>query len=228
MTDLIPRHRSDVLNLCFHGIGKPERELELDEEQYWVEVDQFEELLEMVRRHSSICITFDDGNASDVRHALPGLVRHGLTASFFVVADRIDTPGALTTEGIRALVSSGMKIGAHGLAHRPWRSLDDDGLEAEMQATSTIADVAGVPIREAACPFGSYDRRVLSTLRRHGFRRVYTVDGGHARRDAWLQPRYTVRIDDTPADIERLAGRQRSGAYASAVRTGKTLIKRMR
>ena len=152
----------------------------------------------------------------------------GCNATFFVVAGRIDTPGSLSADGVRALVGSGMRIGAHGLAHRPWRSLDHDGLEAEMRAAHTIAELARVPIREAACPFGSYDRRVLTMLRRHGFRRVYTVDGGHAKRDAWLQPRYTVQKDDTPADIERLACPRRGVALTSAVRSGKTLIKRLR
>lgn len=228
MTDLLCHRPSELLNLCFHGIGTPQRELEMDEEQYWVEVDQFEEMLRMIQRYPSIRITFDDGNASDVSWALPALLRLGLTARFFVLAGRIDTQGALTSDGIRALVSSGMRIGAHGLAHRPWRDLDDDTLEAEMQATGTIAEVARVPIREAACPFGSYDRRVLTALRRYGFRRVYTVDGAPAKRDAWLQPRYTIRTHDTPAVIERLACPQRSAAFTSGIRTSKTLIKRMR
>ena len=228
MTNLSCRRRSDLFNLCFHGIGTPQRELEVDEEQYWVEVDQFEELLGMIRRYPFVRITFDDGNASDVRYALPALLRHGLTATFFVVAGRIDTPGAVTSDGIRALVGSGMKIGAHGLAHQPWRTLDDDGLEAELHATNRIADVARMPIREAACPFGSYDRRVLTALRGYGFTRVYTVDGGHAKPDAWLQPRYTIRNRDTPADIERLARPRRSAAFTSTIRTSKTLIKRLR
>jgi len=219
---------SEVFNVCFHGIGAPQRELEVDEEQYWLEVDQFEEMLEMIRRYPFVRITFDDGNASDVTFALPALLRHGLSATFFVVAGRIDTPGSLSADGVRALVGSGMGIGAHGLAHRPWRSLDDAGLDAEMRAADTIAEFARVPIREAACPFGSYDRRVLNMLRRHGFRRVYTVDGGHAKRDAWLQPRYTVQKEDTPADVERLARPRRGVALTSAVRSGKTLIKRLR
>ena len=225
---MLRRRSSDLFNLCFHGIGTPKRELEADEEQYWVEVDQFEEMLGLIRRYEFIHITFDDGNASDLTYALPALLRHGLTASFFVVAGRIDTPGSLTSDGVKALVGSGMRIGAHGLAHRPWRTLDDIGLEAEMHATKAIADAAGMPIHEAACPFGSYDRRVLRALRRHDFRVVYTVDGGHAKRDAWLQPRYTIRRDDTPTRIERLACPPRSGAFTSTVRTGKTLIKRLR
>jgi len=35
-----------MINLCFHGIGTPERELEADEDQFWVEPDRFEALLD--------------------------------------------------------------------------------------------------------------------------------------------------------------------------------------
>jgi peptidoglycan/xylan/chitin deacetylase (PgdA/CDA1 family) len=214
---------SHPFNLCFHGIGTPQRELEPGEDEFWLEIDQFDEMLGMIKRHPFINITIDDGNASDVTHALPALLRRGLAATFFIVAERIDAPGALSSEAIRELVASGMRIGSHGLAHRPWRSLRGHRLEAEMRAARIIAEVAQAPVREAACPFGSYDRRVLRALRSHGFTRVYTVDRGRARNGAWLQPRYTVRKDDTAADLERLAYPARGS------RTGlRTVIKRLR
>lgn len=228
MLELSPRRRADVLNLCFHGIGAPGRELEVDEAQYWVEAEQFDELLGVIRRHPSIRITFDDGNASDVTHALPALVRHNLTATFFVVAGRLDQPGSVSRDDVKTLVASGMTIGSHGLAHRPWRSVGTEELRAEMGASSILADITSVPVRQAACPFGSYDRRVLSALRDHGYARVYTVDEGHARETAWLQSRYTIRSCDSPAVIEEWACTPRRPSMSSTVREGKKLIKRLR
>ncbi len=222
MTALSRPAASHPFNLCFHGIGTPQRALEPGEDEFWLEVDQFEEMLAMIKRHPFINITIDDGNVSDIRHALPALLRRGLNATFFIVAERIDAPGALCTDEIRELVDSGMRIGTHGLAHRPWRSLRGHGLEAEMRAAQIISEVAGAPVREAACPFGSYDRRVLRALRHHGFLRVYTVDRGRARHGAWLQPRYTVRKNDTPADLERLAYPVRNAIGL------RTVIKRLR
>jgi len=186
-------------------------------------VDQFEQMLAMIRHHPFINITIDDSNASDFTYALPALLDHGLTATFFVVAERIDSPGALSSTALQELASSGMRIGTHGLAHRPWRDLRDHGLEAEMRAARIIAEIAGAPVREAACPFGSYDRRVLGALRRHGLRRVYTVDRGRAPYGAWLQPRYTVCKGDTPADLEQLAYPQHNWHL-----TARTLVKRLR
>jgi hypothetical protein len=42
-----PRRGPTVVNLCFHGIGAPERELEPHEEHYWVTEEQFGELLDV-------------------------------------------------------------------------------------------------------------------------------------------------------------------------------------
>jgi peptidoglycan/xylan/chitin deacetylase (PgdA/CDA1 family) len=219
----------DVVNLCFHGVGAPQRTLEPDEAQYWIDGDRFVELLSVIARHPSVRISFDDGNASDATIALPLLLRHNLTASFFVVAGRLDQPGSLSSAQVKELTRRGMTVGSHGMLHRPWRSLDDHELRKELcDSARIISDVADQTVREVACPFGAYDRRVLSAARRHGFARAYTVDGVPARTESWLQSRYTIRNDDAPASIERLVRSPRGTAVASATRAAKTLIKRMR
>jgi peptidoglycan/xylan/chitin deacetylase (PgdA/CDA1 family) len=195
-----------VTNLCFHGIGTPARELEPDEAQYWVSEEQFEELLEVVGRESSLRITFDDGNASDAELALPALKRAGLEASFFVIAGRLDRPGSLSREQVGELARAGMKIGNHGMRHRSWRSLDAAGVQEELvDARAELAEAAGGPIEEAAFPFGEYDRKALRAVRQAGFTRIYTVDGGSARPDAWAQSRHTIVDSDTAATLEALA-----------------------
>lgn len=229
----VPARDGEVVNLCFHGIGAPERALEPDEDQYWIEMAQFEELVAAIKRHPEMRITFDDGNASDVTCALPVLAAENLHASFFVVAGRLDQPGSISRAGVRDLAGHGMTVGSHGMFHRPFRSLDDDELRAELgDATAIISEASGAPVRALACPFGSYDRRVLNAARRHGFDRVYTVDGtvegASSRQDAWLQCRYTIRRHDTPETIERLARSPRGSRYAFALRTGKTVVKRLR
>jgi peptidoglycan/xylan/chitin deacetylase (PgdA/CDA1 family) len=219
-----PRRGPTVVNLCFHGIGVPERDLEPDEERYWVTEEQFGELLEAAGREPRMRLTFDDGNASDAEIALPALRRAGLTASFFVVADRIGKRGSLTAGQLRELSQAGMTVGNHGLKHRSWRSLDERGLEEELgEARATIAEASGRAVDEASCPFGEYDRRVLAALRGRGFRRVYTVDEAPAPPHAWLQARYTIRSTDTPASLERLLG-ARNGLVASL----RTAVKRWR
>ena len=216
-----PARAPTVVNLCFHGIGAPGRELEPDEAQYWVGEEQFDELLEVVRREPSLLVTFDDGNASDVGIALPTLRRVGLEASFFLIAGRLGQRGSVDLDGVRELARAGMTVGNHGLRHRPWRSLDANGEREELvEARAAIAGAAGQPVDEASFPFGEYDRGALRAVRRAGFQRVYTVDGGPARAGAWLQPRHTVTGSETPASLERLA---RAGRVALKQTVGSTL-----
>lgn len=219
----------EVCNLCFHGIGTPGRALEPNEENFWVEPGQFEALLDVAARYPWVHITFDDGNKSDVELALPALQRRDLTAEFFIISGRLGEPGSLAASDVRGLVRAGMTIGSHGMRHRPWRAMNSHELHEELTgAQATIAEAAGQPVRHVSCPFGSYDRKVLKAIRERGFTRVFTVDGGGATGDAWLQSRYTVRVSDTPADIERRAHSPRGKTFPAAVQAGKSFIKRWR
>lgn len=218
-----------VVNLCFHGVGKPGRVLEPDEELYWVMVEQFEEMIEVVARHASARVTFDDGNVSDASVVLPVLAHHGLTASFFLIADRIGQPGSVARADVVTLIDAGMKVGLHGMHHVAWRDMDGMSMRDELDdATVRLQEVAGHPIGQAACPFGAYDRRTLAALRRRGFQRVYTVDGGSAEPEAWLQSRYAVLASDTAASIERVIRSPDSPGYRSAARKVRCLAKRWR
>jgi peptidoglycan/xylan/chitin deacetylase (PgdA/CDA1 family) len=222
--------KTRVLNLCFHGIGAPGRELEPDEERFWIEPELFEELLDVAAAAGpAVRITFDDGNASDAGIALPALLRRGLDAAFFVIAGRCDEPGSLSREDVRELARQGMTIGSHGLHHRPWPSLDDDDLDRELaEAPRLLQEAAGQEVRQAACPFGAYDRRVLTAARRHGFARVYTVDEGAANPDAWLQSRYTIRAGDTPERLSALARDPRPRFPSNVTHALKATAKRWR
>jgi peptidoglycan/xylan/chitin deacetylase (PgdA/CDA1 family) len=224
-----PPRPATVSNLCFHGIGAPDRELELDEERYWVGEEQFAELLDVAARYPRLCLTFDDGNASDVEIALPALQRRGLRASFFVIAGRIGTRGSLDAAAVRALADAGMTVGSHGLRHRPWRSLDAAAAHEELvDARAAVAAAAGAAVQEASCPFGAYDRRVLRRARDAGFTRVYTVDEAPARPDAWLQGRYTILSSHSGASIERLGQGLDGSGPQQALRAARSAVKRWR
>ena len=94
------------LILNFHGIGGASREFEQGEQPYWLEVDAFTKILDVVAQApSQVMITFDDGNASDVLIAAPELRKRGLKAHFFVLAaSRLIISHALSASSARALV----------------------------------------------------------------------------------------------------------------------------
>lgn len=209
-----------LVNVCFHGVGTPGRELELGEDVYWVSTDRFRRILDELASWPQVRISFDDGNASDVDIALPALLEHGLRADFFPVAGRLGSRGSLDDEGVRELRGQDMTIGTHGMRHRSWRGMDPRTHHDELVAArDRLAAAAGAPIESAACPLGQYDRRVLGALRRQGYTEVFTSDRRPARRGAWLQARYSVRRDDTPQTLRAealtpapLARRVRAGA----------------
>jgi peptidoglycan/xylan/chitin deacetylase (PgdA/CDA1 family) len=216
------------INLTFHGIGKPGRRLDPDEQNVWLSREQFLSLLDCAAGRKDVAITFDDGNASDVEHALPALRERGLRATFFVVAGRLGTPCLLDEGGVRTLAAAGMEIGCHGMRHRPWRGLDERALHEELvEAKAVLERVIGRPVTRAACPFGSYDRRVLRTLRGSGYRHAYTSDRGTARSSDFLQARNSVGAHDEPGLLERIAALE-SPTHKALGRRAKLAMKRWR
>ena len=135
------------------------------ESDVWVTREQFLAVLDSVAGRDDVRITFDDGNASDVEHALPALRERGLNATFFVVAGRL---------GDARLPRRRRGAGARGRR-------DDDRLPRHappplarprratrcarscVDAKAMLEAVVERPVTQAACPFGSYDRRVLRT-----------------------------------------------------------------
>jgi peptidoglycan/xylan/chitin deacetylase (PgdA/CDA1 family) len=217
-----------TINLTFHGIGDHGRRLDAGEEEVWLPLAQFLTVLDVVAERRDVRLTFDDGNGSDLEHALPALRERGLRATFFVVAGRLGVPGYVDASGVRALSLAGMTIGCHGMHHRPWRAVGDRMLHEELVETrNALEDIIEHPVVDAACPFGSYDRRVLRSLRRFGYRTIYTSDGGTAAPDAWIQARTTVGPRDGAGLVEQIIASERAW-YQTLRRRTKQVAKRWR
>jgi len=179
--------------LNFHGLGEPVALAGRSEACYWIDPSFFAAILEEVRDRSDLSITFDDSFESDYTIALPLLKAAGITAKFFVVADRVDKSGFLSAKQIQTLGAEGMTIGSHGMQHRKWCDLNDRALDEEIvDARDRLEQITATRVAEAACPFGSYNRRVLQRLRQAKYDRVYTSDGGPADLNSWIQPRNTI------------------------------------
>jgi peptidoglycan/xylan/chitin deacetylase (PgdA/CDA1 family) len=215
------------INLTFHGIGDPARPLDRAEADVWLEGAQFVSVLDAIGRRDDVRISFDDGNASDLEHALPALRERGLRATFFICAGRLGQPGFVDADGVRRLRSAGMSIGSHGMNHVSWRGLNRSETRREIiQAKRALEDTVEEPVVEASCPFGAYDRRSLSALRAAGFKRVYASDGGPATPQDWLVARNTMHRWDSAESVERLL--DGSNAGVSPARRAKRWVKRWR
>ena len=218
----------DSLILNFHGVGPVLRPMNSGELNCWLDLDTFETILDLVRDHPHVGITVDDGNESDITRILPALMQRGLRARFFVCSGRIDQPTFLNRDQIHRLHAAGMGIGSHGVEHRSWRDFPPEQLLHQLESSrKTIEDKCGVAIDEAACPFGSYDKKVLAALRRTGYRRVYTSDGGLASATNWIVPRTTVTRTMALDEIRQLLA-TRPGLWQQFSTRTKSLCKRLR
>jgi peptidoglycan/xylan/chitin deacetylase (PgdA/CDA1 family) len=219
-----------VLNI--HGIGPQPNHVQPDEAHYWCEdLRVFDRILDMIpdvsaRSGTPIEITFDDGNASDFTYALPALTRRGMVASFFVCAGRIGQASYLDKKAMTEMVAAGMMIGSHGWNHIDWRNADRQTLAKETgDAKRTIEDTIGKRVDSVAIPFGSYDRRVIDSLKI--FSTVYTSDGGLAPPLSRFVPRVSYNKDWTEPKLSELASR-REGLLVALKRSVTSKVKRMR
>ena len=193
--------------LTFHGIGYPSRPFWPGEEAYWVERQFFEAVLDGIKGRGDTLVTFDDCNASDFEMALPALQVRGIKAHFYIVSDLIGKRGFLSEAQVRALHAAGMIIGNHGKRHRSWRGLTGAELEEELvEARHCLENIISHKVAFAACPNGSYDRRVLKQLRVFGYEHVYNSDGGSARLGAWLQARNSLLRSHDLEDVRCILG----------------------
>jgi peptidoglycan/xylan/chitin deacetylase (PgdA/CDA1 family) len=211
--------------VCFHGIGTPVQEREPGEATYWVGIHRFLAMLDWLVGAPNIAISFDDGNRSDLDVALPSLVERGLVASFFPVVGRLGDPWSVSSHGLEELAASGMAVGSHGLHHLPWAGLRGPAARVEiLHPRHVLEDLLGRPVDRVAAPLGRYDLHTLALLRSDGCTQVNVSDQRPARPGAWVQPRFSVRADDTVTSLrarlrESMDPRRRArNAVVSAVK----------
>lgn len=202
-----------MIIINFHGLGPLNRDIDSGEFSCWLDPPHFESVLDHVMGNDRVLVTFDDGNASDHEIAFPALMKRGMRAVFFVCSGRIGQPGFLNIDQLRALQAGGMTIGSHGVRHKAWRDLGRSELEEEVSGSrKALEEMCGKTVDLAACPFGGYDRRVLSALRNAGYCAVFTSDGGESQNSQWLRPRVTIKRSFTPARIDQLVNERPSAA----------------
>lgn len=203
--------------LMYHQVGRPPAGAHLSD---WVSPERFEVQVQALLRAgyrivplSSLirhpegppscpprrcaALTFDDGFRGQFAHAYPVLRRHGVPATFFIIAGRVGTDdfyphlplqGAarspereltpwrpLGWEELREMARNGMSIGSHSVSHRSLGCLGTEETEAEVRRSKEILEEGlGQPVDLFAYPFGSeaygdFDARIQAVLRRCGY-----------------------------------------------------------
>jgi peptidoglycan/xylan/chitin deacetylase (PgdA/CDA1 family) len=126
-------------------------------------------------------ITFDDGFVNLVETALPELLRHGFTATMFIVSGLLGGTNKwdegkcpvwrlMSPDQVRELAAAGMEIGSHGVTHLPLADAAPDQLKAEVsESKASLAELLGTPIRGFAYPHGSMDTAARRAVRDAGY-----------------------------------------------------------
>jgi peptidoglycan/xylan/chitin deacetylase (PgdA/CDA1 family) len=121
----------------------------------------------------TVAITFDDGYEDNHTYALPILLKHHVSATFFITAGLVERDPAVLQRfqhllqcgpddvvpldwiQVRELRASGMDIGAHTYSHPNLAHLSPDETEKELRTSrDLIGDRVGAPIDLLAYPFG--------------------------------------------------------------------------
>jgi peptidoglycan/xylan/chitin deacetylase (PgdA/CDA1 family) len=209
------------MNICLmlHGLGEPPRDLDAEERRYWTGLDSFARIVALAKAAPGrILFTFDDGNDTDAKIALPALVAAGLKARFFVSTDFIGQPGHVGEDDLRALHAAGMTIGSHGCQHTSWQTMaGDEVAEDVIRSFARLGSILHERIDEVAAPYGELGFREARILRRLGVRRVFTSFHGPFLDGDFLVRRECVTVDTPMETVERwLTGdyRLHDAAYA--------------
>lgn len=123
-----------------------------------------------------LALTLDDGPDPEATPAiLEVLARHGVRATFFLIADRVEGNEAL----VQALIDAGHEIANHGVRDRPQIDLDAEDFESALvEAHGVLAPFGSIPWFRPGS--GWYDDEMLEVLERHGYRAalgsIYPLD----------------------------------------------------
>jgi len=141
----------------------------------------------------SVLLTFDDGDASILEHALPALTELKLPAVVFIVPEFVGqarrskrgTRAFMTWNDLRCLIEAGVSIGSHGLTHVSLPGLSTKEVKYEAEASKKrIENKLGVEVAGFAYPYGTrrdYNETVAWVLQSAGYRYAFTARSGVVR-----------------------------------------------
>jgi peptidoglycan/xylan/chitin deacetylase (PgdA/CDA1 family) len=98
-----------------------------------------------------------------------------------------------------------MEVGSHGIDHVDWRKMLPNRLDGELFGAKRILErCIGRPVTSTSIPFGRYNARVLSAVRRAGYTKIFSSDGGPSEPTDLPIGRTNVRAETTLRDFADL------------------------
>lgn len=160
----------------------------------------------------AVLLSFDDAYADLREEAAPILAARGIPAVAFAVAGQIggdnvwDSRNGATSlplldaEGLRAVATGGIEIGAHTTNHRALTEVPAAELEQELEGAAETIEAVGLPRPRAfSYPFGRWSPELAERVAAAGYEVAFTVDRGvvDPKADPHALPRFAVHADDS-------------------------------
>ena len=153
-------------------------------------------------------LTFDDGFAALHTHAFPTLVREGLPATVFLVAqtltphgqevDWVDAPGAhplgtLTLDQVLEMQDAGVAFESHSWSHRDLTGLSVEECVRDLRdSRELLSDLLGRRVTLLAYPRGLHDGAVREAAERAGYTHAFALPVRGEEPGAYAVPRVGI------------------------------------
>jgi len=202
--------KSDVI-LCYHSLSKDNWLFSINPQEFEKHITRLREVREIVKveelflKKPSTClgrvaITFDDGYKNVYKIAFPILKKYSLKACVFINSSKIvNCDGSfsnrkpLSLEEIKELKRNGWDFGYHTMTHSDLRLLSLNALNQELvEGKSKLESKLGFRVDYLAYPFGVCSKKVISVVKRGGYKKAFTIAGG------------AVNKKDFPYQIDRM------------------------
>jgi peptidoglycan/xylan/chitin deacetylase (PgdA/CDA1 family) len=209
--------------LMYHHIAAPEAGVRLP--ALWVQPSKFAAQLRALRRagyravtlgrvwrawnggprlpRRAVVLTFDDGYADQLRHALPALRRQRWPAVLNLALDFLPRMGG--TRAVRRLLDAGWEIASHSMTHPDLTTLAPALVHTEVTGSrARIRELLGVTPDFFCYPFGRLDAAVVAAVRDAGYLAATTTRPGRASpRDPYRLARVQVSRGTSAAGLLR-------------------------
>lgn len=195
--------RKDIPVLLYHHIEPVQSSFNAQRRRWTMTPEKFESQIEWILRQGfavitlkelfearkkaipldgrTVVLTFDDGWKDHYARVFPILKKHGLKATFFIVANSVGNSSYMDWPEILEMESAGMDIQSHSLTHPKLTTIDRQQSWREISESKKILDGhLRKPVTIFAYPFGYYDQRIIQMVKDAGYQGAVTVSGLNA------------------------------------------------
>lgn len=117
-----------------------------------------------------VVITFDDGNEDVYANAFPIMQDFNFVGVFYIVSNRLESPGFVNVKQLTEMTKAGWEIGSHSMSH--FNLINDHSFVRSevLQSRLDLEDALGVPVKTFAYPYGLTDPYVTEKTQDYGYR----------------------------------------------------------